>query len=57
VSFQRSLAGDRGERGEHDRKENELRLEHGWRTLSCYRFSSGVRIWLITEAARGVTDR
>jgi hypothetical protein len=53
--LQRHLAGDWGELDEHDVRENELSLEHGWRILSCYRLSDGIRIWIITEADRSVT--
>jgi hypothetical protein len=51
----RHLAGDWGEVDEHDRRENELSLQHGWRILSCYRMSNGTRFWIITEADRSVT--
>ena len=51
----RHLSGDWGDLSADDVRENELSLEHGWRILSCYRLSSGVRIWLITEADRSVT--
>ena len=51
----RHITGDWGEVNEHDSFENELSLQNGWRILSCYRLSSGVRIWLITEADRSVT--
>jgi hypothetical protein len=51
----RHIAGDWGELDEHDRRENELSLEHGWRILSTYRLSNGGRIWIITEADRSVT--
>jgi len=52
----RHLAGDWGDLEEHDRRENELSVEHGWRILSCYRLSNGTRIfWLITEADRSST--
>ncbi len=51
----RHIAGDWGDVDEHDRKENELSLEHGWRILSCYRLKDGTRIWIITEANRSVT--
>jgi len=37
---------------EHDRRENELRLEYGWRMLSAYRMGNATRFWIIT-----VTDR
>ena len=48
----RHLAGDWVELDEHDRRENELSLEYGWRILSAYRMSNGTRFWIIT-----VTDR
>lgn len=62
----RHLAGDWGDVDEHGRRENELSVEHdrcenqlsvegGWRILSCYRLSSGTRVWLITEADRSIT--
>ena len=51
----RHLNGDWGDLSADDVRENELSLEHGWRILACYRLSSGVRIWLITEADRSVT--
>lgn len=40
---------------EHDRRENELSLEHGWRILSAYRLSNGTRFWIITEVDRSST--
>ncbi|MGB9237037.1 MAG: hypothetical protein WCC04_21725 [Terriglobales bacterium] len=56
LSFlERHLAGDWGELGETDVRENELSLQHGWRILSCYRLSTGVRFWVITEADRSAT--
>ena len=51
----RHIAGDWGELDEHDRRENELSVEHGWRILSCYRMSNGTRFWIITEADRSAT--
>lgn len=51
----RHLTGDWREMDEHDRRENELSVECGWRILSCYRLSGGIRIWLITEADRSAT--
>ena len=53
--LQRHLAGDWGDVDEHDRRENELSLQHGWRILSCYRLSTGVKFWVITEADRSAT--
>ena len=51
----RLLLGDWGELDENDVRENELSLQHGWRILSCYRLSTGVKFWIITEADRSVT--
>jgi hypothetical protein len=51
----RHLAGDWGAVEEHDRRENELTLQRGWRILSCYKLSSGTRVRLITEADRSTT--
>jgi len=53
--FIRHIAGDWGYVDEHDRKENELSLQHGWRILSSYTMSNGTRFWIITEADRSVT--
>jgi hypothetical protein len=39
----RHIHGDWGDVDEHDRRENELSLEHGWRILSSYRMSNGTR--------------
>jgi hypothetical protein len=44
-----------GEVDEHDRKENELSLEHGFRLMSVYSLNTGVKIWVITEADRSST--
>jgi hypothetical protein len=38
-----------------DHRENELSLQHGWRLLSAYTLSTGVKFWIITEADRSVT--
>jgi hypothetical protein len=53
--LQRHLSGDWGEVDEHDRQENVLSLEQGFRLMSVYTLSSGVRIWIITEADRSST--
>ena len=50
----RHCCGDWGNLNEHDRQENELSLEHGWRILSSYVVGEG-RVWIITEANRSVT--
>ena len=51
----RHLSGDWGEVDEHDRRENEVSLEAGFRLMSVYTLPSGATIWLITEADRSVT--
>jgi len=53
--LQRHLAGDWGDLSLEDIRENELRLQHGWRTLSAYALRTGVKFWIITEADRSVT--
>ena len=53
--LERHLAGDWGELDEHDTRENELSLQHGWRLLSSYTLNTGVKFWIITEADRSVT--
>jgi hypothetical protein len=51
----RHLGGDWGDVDEHDRHENELSLERGWRLLSAYTLKTGVKVWLITEADHSAT--
>ena len=51
----RHIHGDWGEVDEHDRRENELSLIHGFRLLSAYTLKNGTRIWIITEADRSST--
>jgi hypothetical protein len=54
-ALRRHLSGDWGELDEHDRRENELSLQKGFRLLSAYTSSGGTRFWIITEADRSVT--
>ena len=51
----RHQSGDWGEVDAHDRKENDLSLEHGFRLMSVYSLSTGVKVWVITEADRSST--
>ncbi len=51
----RHASGDWGEVDEHDRKENELSLQQGFRLMSVYTLRTGVKIWIITEADRSST--
>ncbi len=40
---------------EHDRKENQLSLERGFRLLSAYFTNANEKIWLIAEQDRSAT--
>ena len=53
--LQRHQAGDWGDLGEEDWKENDTALHAGLRLLSVYRSASGVTFWIITEADRSAT--
>ncbi len=55
TGIQRHQAGDWGEVDEHDRMENELSLQKGFRLLSVYHAGNGVKFWIITEADRSAT--
>lgn len=51
----RHVTGDWGDLSEEDQKENELSVQQGFRILSAYELSSGVKVWVITEADRSAT--
>jgi len=51
----RHVAGDWGDLDACDQEENELSLQHGWRLLSAYTLTTGVKIWIITEVDRSLT--
>jgi hypothetical protein len=51
----RHLSGDWGEVDGEDQQANQDALVHGERLLSAYRTTSGVRLWVITEADRSAT--
>ena len=51
----RHVNGDWGEVDSSDAAENELSLKEGFRILSAYRLTTGVKIWIITEADRSTT--
>ena len=55
LALSRHLRGDWGELSDDDRQENELSLREGFRLLSVYRSSKGIRFWVITEADRSST--
>jgi hypothetical protein len=52
LGLQRHQAGDWGDLGEEDWKENDQALRTGLRLLSSYRSAGGVTFWIITEADR-----
>lgn len=51
----RLVCGDWGDLDEHDRRENELSARERFRILSSYNLPNAERLWIITEADRGVT--
>lgn len=51
----RHMAGDWGEVGKADWRENELSLREGFRLFSVYRTAAGEKFWVITEADRSST--
>jgi hypothetical protein len=53
--LKRHITGDWGDLDEHDRLENERSIADGCRLLSAYILSTGIKIWIITEADRSVT--
>ena len=55
LGLQRHQAGDWGDLGEEDWKENDDALANGRRLLSSYR-SGSTTFWIITEADRRVTN-
>ena len=54
-ALSRHARGDWGELCPEDVQENERSLSEGFRLLSAYTSSGGVKFWLITEADRSVT--
>ena len=53
--LRRHVSGDWGVLCVEDQQENARALANGWRILSAYVLSTGVKIWVITEADRSVT--
>jgi len=54
-ALRRHAAGDWGECGPEDWKENQFSLERNLRLFSVYRDRNGVAFWIITEADRTAT--
>ena len=51
----RHVLGDWGELSDDDKAENDFSVTRDLRILSAYKLSSGVKIWIITEADRSST--
>lgn len=51
----RHVTGDWSEMVEEDQEANELAVVDGSRVFSAYHLSSGVKLWIITEADRSAT--
>lgn len=51
----RHVRGDWGSVPPEDARENEIGVRQGFRIVSSYTLTTGVRIWIITEADRSVT--
>ena len=51
----RHAGGDWGTLSEDDRNENDFAVTRALRLLSAYRLSTGVAIWIITEADRSAS--
>ena len=53
--IRRHVTGDWGDLDQHDRQENQLSLENGFRIFSAYNTDAGIRLYIITEADRSCT--
>lgn len=54
-AISRHSSGDWGDMCEEDKAENDFSLQNGFRLLSAYTSSEGIRFWVITEADRSAT--
>ena len=54
-ALNRHLAGDWGDLDTDDKLENDIALANGFRLLSAYTSTAGVKFWIITEADRSST--
>ncbi len=53
--IRRHVTGDWSELDEHDQAENRFSAGRDLRILSAYTLSTGVKVWIITEADRSAT--
>jgi hypothetical protein len=51
----RHVTGDWSEMAEEDQQANQLAVADGSRVFSAYHLSTGVKLWIITEADRSAT--
>lgn len=51
----RHVSGDWGDLCEEDKRENEFSVNRRLRILSAYVLTTGVKVWVITEADRSMT--
>ena len=51
----RHQSGDWGDLDDEDKQENELSLKQGFRLLSGYHLTTGVKVWVITESDRSAS--
>ena len=54
-ALRRHVYGDWGDLDDEDKAENEFSVENGYRILSSYTSSNGIKFWVITEADRSAT--
>lgn len=55
VLLTRHVTGDWGDMTDDDKRENDFSVNKRLRILSAYTLSTGVKVWLITEADRSAT--
>ena len=55
VLLARHVTGDWSEMVEEDQQANEQAVAEGSRVFSAYHLSTGVKLWIITEADRSAT--
>jgi hypothetical protein len=53
--LQRHVRGDWGDISVEDQQENDFSVQQALRILSAYTLSTGVKLWLLTEADRSYT--
>ena len=54
-ALNRHAQGDWGDLDKDDKMENDIALKKGFRILSAYTSTDGIKFWIITEAPRTLT--